>query len=44
MKLLIAGAVGLAVALILGQFFGLIGWLMGIVVAFALGTFLSAQG
>ena len=44
MKLLIAGGVGLAVAFILGQFFGLIGWLMGILVAFVLGTYLSAQG
>jgi len=43
MKLVIALACGLLIALILGRFVGVIGWVIGLAAAFALGTFLSGR-
>lgn len=43
MKLVISLGIGLVIALILGRWFGAIGWVMGLAAGFAIGTFWAGK-
>lgn len=44
MNLVIGFGAGLVIALVLGHFIGVVGWVLGLVAAFGIGTFLESRG